>query len=253
MRGYYGFMTGLAIVLMARGAVAEPNLPKVKTAGVQTTSLTTPQPVVRTATVRTASVTTAVQNPDVGLNGVTKQVQDYFNDLSTLQANFTQTVTGETTPSQGVFSLRRPGQFLWQYNTPVKQKIISTGSAVYFVDDRNAVTQLPLNAGVARLFNSKTLNLSQQGLRAVRVQSNPHLLVVEFAVDKKIATSDQAGLVSLRLAFDRLPGNNLMLKQIDALDTLSVTTRVEFTNVRENVPLPAKMFQFTPGVYDQRN
>ena len=242
-------MTALAMVLTAQAVMAEPSLPQVKTADVQATSLTT----VRTAGVRPASVTVVDTLPQPGLSGVSKQVEDYFNDLSTYQANFTQTVTGEKTPSQGVFSLQRPGRFLWQYNTPSQQKLISTGSAVYFVDDRGTVTQLPLDAGMARLFNAKTLNLSKQGLRATRVQSNSTLLVVEFAVDKKIATADQTGLVSLRLVFDKLGGGRLRLKQIDAVDTLSVTTRVEFTNIQENSSLPGKMFQFTPGVYDHRN
>lgn len=252
MRGYYGLTAGLAIAVLAQSVLAEPNLPQVRhAAAVQAVSLSAPGP--RTATVRQASVTVVDQLPQPGLSAVTKQVEDYFNDLSMYQAEFTQSVTGERVPSKGTFSWRKPGQFLWQYEAPVKQKLISTGSAVYFVDDRNAVTQLPMDAGIARLFNAKVLNLSKQGLRATRVQSNNRLLVVEFAVDKKIATGDQTGLVNLRLAFDKLAGNRLMLKQIDALDTLSVTTRVEFVNVRENVALPGKMFQFTPGVYDQRN
>jgi outer membrane lipoprotein carrier protein len=208
----------------------------------------------RTATVRQASVTTVAETAQPGLSATTAQVEDYFNSLTSLQAGFVQSVTGEREDSRGVFSLKRPGKFLWQYQTPTKQKIVSTGSAVYYHDEeRNQVTQLPMNAGVARLFNAKTLNLSKQGLRATRVQSNSTLLVVEFAVDKKIATSDQAGLAGLRLTFDKLGGGRLQLKQIDALDTLSVTTRVVFSDVRENIALPDKLFAFTPGVYEQRN
>lgn len=245
----YGLMAGLAIALA--GAVqAEPNLPQVKVGAVREVSLNN----VRMATVRQASVTVVNQLPDIGLSGATKQVEDYFNNASTVMAEFTQTVTGEAKPSKGMFYWSKPGRFLWQYMTPVKQKIISTGSAVYYMDEeRNQVTQLPMNAGVARLFNAKTLNMSQQGLRATNVQTTSSRLVETFAVDRKIKTGDQTGLVSLKLSFDRLPGGRLKLSQIDALDTLSVTTRVEFANLRENVPLPTKMFEFTPGVYQQRN
>lgn len=258
MRGYYGIMTGLAIAFtLAQGALAQAgtptqNLPQVRhAANVQAVSLTTPT--VRQATVRQANVTVVDKLPQPGLSAVTKAVEDYFNDINTLQADFTQTVTGERVASKGVFSWRRPGQFLWQYQTPVAQKLVSTGSAIYFIDDRKQATQLPMDAGVARLFNAKTLNLSKQGLRTTHVQTTSTQMAVDFVVDKKIATGDQTGLVSLKLVFDRLPGNNMQLRRIDALDTLSVTTRVEFANVRENVALPAKMFQFTPGVYDQRN
>lgn len=236
MRGYYGMMTGLAMVLAAGQVMAvSPTM-------------------VRSASVRQASVTTVAQTAQPGLSATTRQVEDYFNDLTTFQAAFVQTVTGEKVPSRGTFSLKRPGKFVWQYDTPVKQKIVSTGSAAYYIDQtRNQVTQLPMNAGVARLFNSKTLNLSKQGLRATRVRTNSNLLVVDFAVDKTLKTGDTTGLTQLALTFERMPGNNLRLKQIDGVDTLSVTTRVEFADIRENVSLSDKLFAFTPGVYEQRN
>lgn len=235
---YYGMLTGLAIALAAGQVAAAP------------VSGTT----VRTATVRQASVTVVDQTAMPGLSATTRQVEDYFNDLSSFQAAFVQTVTGEKTPSKGTFSLKRPGKFLWQYETPTRQKIVSTGSAAYYIDqERNQVTQLPMNAGVARLFNAKTLNLSKQGLRATRVRTNSQLMVVDFAVDKKMATGDNTGLTKLSLTFARLPGNNLRLTQLEGLDTLNVTTRVEFTDIKENVSLSDKLFAFTPGVYDQRN
>lgn len=238
MRGYYGILAGLAIAVTVIDAQAE----------------VISQTTVRVATVRQASVTLVPGANNVGLNETTKQVEDYFNGLTTMEATFKQTVTGEAQPSVGTFYLRRPRQFLWLYTSPVKQKIVSTGSAVYYIDqERNQVTQLPMNAGVARLFNSKTLNLSQQGLRATHVETMASQLTVDFAVDKKIATSDQAGLVNLRLTFDKLRSGRMALRQIDALDTLSTTTRVEFGDIRENVPLPANMFEFTPGVYEQKN
>ena len=245
MRTYYGLLTGLAIA----ATVVMPAMAQTKAAETQDIRANT-----RTATVRQASVTTVAQTAQPGLSATTQQVEDYFNGLSTLQAAFTQTVTGEKEASQGTFSLKRPGRFLWQYDTPVKQRIISTGAAVYYIDqERNQTTQLPVNAGVARLFNAKTLNLSQQGLRATNVKSTPRELSVTFAVDKKIATGDNTGLSQLTLVFDRLGGDRLQLKQIDALDTLSVTTRVDFEDVRENIDLPRKLFDYTPGVYDQRN
>ncbi len=238
MRGYYGMLTGLAIALAAGPVMAAP---------VSGT-------VVKTGVVRQASVTVVDQTAMPGLSATTRQVEDYFNGLSTYQAAFVQSVTGEKVPSKGTFSLKRPGKFLWQYDTPMRQKIVSTGSAAYYVDqERNQTTQLPMNAGVARLFNAKTLNLGKQGLRATHVRSNSQLLVVDFAVDKKIATGDNTGLTKLTLAFARLPGNNLRLTQIDGVDTLNVTTRVEFADIRENVALPDKLFAFTPGVYEQRN
>lgn len=250
MRTHY-WLTGVLATVLATAASAAPSLPPVKVAAVNEVSLSAPA--VRVARVRQASVTTVAQSTAMGLSAATQQVEDYFNSVISAMADFTQSVTGERTQSSGVFYWSKPGKFLWQYEKPVKQKLVSTGSSVYFIDDRGQVTQLPLNAGMARLFNAKTLNMSKQGLRATGVQTTSGQLAVTFAVDKKIAAGDQTGLVSLKLVFERLAGGKLKLAQIDALDTMSVTTRVVFGNLRENVPLPSKMFTFTPGVYEQRN
>ncbi len=202
---------------------------------------------------RLAHVTTVSQTFAPGLSASTKRVEDYFNTISSLQADFTQTVTGEREASTGTFYWRKPGKFLWLYKTPTAQKIVSTGSAIYFVDDRQQATQLPMDAGVARLFNAKKLNLSQQGLRATDTKENSRAFSVTFAVDKKIATGDNTGLAKLTLTFAKLAGGRMYLAQIDAVDTLSTTTRVEFRNVDENVTLVNKLFDYTPGVYNQRN
>lgn len=243
MRGYYGIMAGLAMLVTLSGAPQAETPTPVK--GSMKGSVL--------AGVKTAHVVTATTTFMPGLSASTKRVEDYFNDLSSLQADFTQTVTGERQASSGTFYWRKPGRFLWLYKQPVSQKVVSTGSAIYFIDDRQQATQLPTNAGVARLFNAKTLNLSQQGLRAVNAQENGRMLEVTFEVDKKIRTGDNSGLTKLTLTFAKQPGGRMYLSQIDAVDTLSTTTRVEFRNVQENVTLVNKLFEYTPGVYENRN
>lgn len=210
---------------------------------------------VRTATVRDASVTIIdISKGDVGLEQAARMVEGYFNGLTTMQAEFSQSVTGQAFASEGTFYLKKPRQFLWQYDTPVKQKIISTGTAVYYKDEeRNQVTQLPMNSGLARIFNAKKLNLAAEGLRVTGVQSTPRVLVVSLALDKRSFAEDQAGLRSVRMTFDRLPGNALQVREMEAVDTLQVTTKVSFSNVRTGVYFPPKLFDFTPGVYEQRN
>lgn len=238
MQRYYGVLTVLAmLVALVQAPLAEA----------------TPAKGTMLARVRTASVTTVAQTAQPGLSATTQRVEAYFNGLTSLQADFVQTVTGEREPSRGTFYWKKPGKFLWLYRTPAAQKVISTGSAIYFIDDRQQATQLPMDAGVARLFNAKTLNLSKQGLRATSVKETGRTLSVTFAVDKKIAAGENSGLARLTLVFAKLPGNRLQLAQIDAVDTLSTTTRVEFGNLQENLTLVNGLFAYTPGVYDQKN
>ena len=229
------------MVFMASGAMAV------------TPTVATPAKGSHLAQVRMASVTTVNQTAQPGLSATVQRVERYFNDIQTLQADFTQTVTGEARASSGTFYWQKPGKFLWLYKAPVAQKLVSTGSAIYFIDDRQQATQVPTNAGVARLFNASTMNFSKQGLRATHVRQTGRELAVTFAVEKDMATGDGAGLRQLTLVFTRLPGNRLELAQIDALDSLNVTTRVELANIRTNQMLTRSLFEYTPGVYDQRN
>lgn len=239
------FYSGLLLWAMAASAAA-PVL-AAPTGNVRTASVTVPN-------VRVASTSRAEPGSasDISMETATRMVEGYFNGLTTMQADFTQSVTGEKTSSTGTFYLRKPRQFLWQYETPERQKIISTGSAVYYVNgDSGQVTQLPTNAGMARLFNRPYLKLAEQGLRVTGVQSSPSVLAVTLEVDKRSFVEDQAGVRSLRLVFERLPGGNLRIHEVDVLDALNTTTRVTFSNIQTGVRFDRDMFDFTPGVYKE--
>jgi outer membrane lipoprotein-sorting protein len=227
-------------------------------------SSSTPQAVAKKAGVNMA--TSASPTAKVSVEQVTrpvevvaaqKVVEGYFNNLKTMQANFTQHVTGEDVSSEGLFSYKWPRMFVFQYETPVKQKIVSTGTHVYYVDQSGGfdsqVTQLPMDAGVGRIFGSKSLNLKEAGLRVTEAAGNERLLRVLMVATKKIRANDQAGLKQAWLTFDKGTGGQLTLAGIEALDTLGVTTTVLFDHVRSGVPLSGKLFEYTPGVYRNRN
>lgn len=214
---------------------------------------------VRTASVtvahaRAASPTTHGPVNDVSLNTAARLVEGYFNGLTTMQADFTQSVSGEHFSSEGTFFLQKPGKFLWQYDTPTKQRIISTGAGVYYLnEENNQVTQLPTNAGMARLFNSRYLNLAKQGLRVTGVESSSSVIAVTLELDKRTFAEDQAGMKNLRMVFDRLPMGMLRIREVSWVDATQATTRVSFRNIKTGVRFDRKMFDFTPGVYKQQN
>lgn len=214
------------------------------------------------APVRTASATTAlvrVAKPaasgfvnDVSIASAAKLVENYFNGLTTMQADFTQSVTGEAFSSEGTFYLQRPGRFLWKYDTPTRQKIISTGGGIYYHnEENNQVTQLPTNAGMARLFNSQYLNLAKQGLRVTGVESSSAVIAVTLELDKRTFAEDQAGMKNLRMVFDRLPIGMLQIKEVSWLDVTQATTKVTFRNIKTGMKFDRKLFSFTPGVYKE--
>lgn len=199
-----------------------------------------------------------IQQP-VELEVARKAVESYFNTLGTFQANFSQHSTGEDTSSEGLFSYKRPRMFVFQYDTPIPQKIVSTGTAVYYVDQSTGkdgqVTQLPMDAGVGRIFAAKSLSLKDSGLRVTEASQDDRQLRVLMVAEKKIRTGDQAGLKQVWLTFNKKqPGlGKLELASIEALDTLGVTTSVYFDHVKAGIPLSSALFEYTPGVYRSRN
>ena len=203
-------------------------------------------PLTADAVVRSGPVARPVAAP--ALTEAGKMVEDYFNGIATLRAHFTQQATGDSFVQEGEFYLRRPRQFLWQYETPDRQKVISTGTAIYFVDQERGdrVTQLPTNVGLARLFNTKVLSLARQGMEVTGARVTGNQLLIDLKMLEKTRLNDQAGLVSLRMVFARRP---MVLQRIDALDTTGVTTSVSFSNLQTGVELPRKLFDFVPPQY----
>lgn len=240
MQRVYSGLTALAMLALAMPSQAATLAP-VRTAHVTLAPVRNASPTMATGFVN-----------DMSLPGATKLVQDYFNGLTTMQAHFTQTATGDHFTSEGTFYLSKPGKFLWQYETPNRQKIISTGTAVYYQNqDNGQVTQLPTNAGMARLFNSQYLNLAKQGLKVTGVESSPSVIVVTLELDKRTFAEDQAGVKSIKIVFERLPMGMVQIHEVDVLDALQATTKVTFSEIKNGVRFDRKMFDFTPGVYKE--
>ncbi len=222
-----------------------------------------------TPTVRLASVTVAGVSPSVvrAMREVTpslvgrpaqaelvaagKAVEDLFNAVTTMRATFTQHTAGEKFSSHGDFYWQKPGKFLWQYETPVRQKIVSTGTAVFYVDQSTGkdgqVTQLPFNAGLGRLFNARTLNLSKEGLRVIALQDTPQQRTLTLVMIDGKKEMDAGGLVRVRVMLRRDKGA-LVLAGLEGFDKMNNTTRVTFEDVVLGGAIPKKLFEFVPQV-----
>ena len=63
----------------------------------------------------------------------------FLQDLTTLQAKFTQSVldteNGTTGQMHGLFLLERPGKFRWDYVAPATQTILADGRDVWIIDE----------------------------------------------------------------------------------------------------------------------
>ena len=66
-----------------------------------------------------------------------QKIDDFLNNLKTFQADFEQVVendSGMTLPVYGVFYLKRPGLFRWDYEGDSAQLIVADGKRVWLLD-----------------------------------------------------------------------------------------------------------------------
>lgn len=258
-------MTIAATPVMAQAAPAQPPAnASGRAADVRQADTLVPTPMLSSdgqASVTQAGVSTASVTAVNGVTGAapspaqaTQMIEDYFNGISSMKADFRQHVTGAQTSSEGTFYWKKPGKFLWQYDTPIRQKIVDTGTAVYYVDQtrNDQATQLPMNAGVARLFNARTLNLQRAGLTVRSVHQVPGALQVGLDVTGGSLADKQAGIKAISMTFD-YSAQGLQVRSLAATDMTNTTTTVTLENIQTGVRLPDSLFAFTPGVYRQRN
>lgn len=185
-----------------------------------------------------------------GLSGIAQaantpiqRLHDFLARSTTLQADFNQVQikeNGQTgAEASGVFYLRRPGKFRWDYRKPYRQEIISNTGKVWFYDvDLEQVTSKRLNqaigstpalllSGEIELENNFTLEQQgeSEGLYWIRL----------------VPKSEESGFkyVTIGLDGDTLAGMELS-------DNFGQLTRIYFSHVATGVRLAGDLFDFKP-------
>lgn len=175
--------------------------------------------------------------------GGSQDLTRFFNDVNSYSARFEQQVLDENRQlldaSSGEFWIERPGRFRWEYQAPSPQIIVGTHDTIWIHDveleqvtrrnsiDAIAGTPAALLAGKGNIDESFTLTElgRRDGLDWVRMQPR-----------KK-----DAGFVAIRVGFE-----NGLLRRLELVDSFDQTTRMYFTEIHENIDIPAETFSFTP-------
>ena len=180
-------------------------------------------------------------------NASQAMLEKFFAEVTTLEANFEQTVVDETGMvmdfSSGRFSLSRPGKFRWDYASLDKeqeqgQQIIANGKTIIMYDpDLAQVTQRSLENAVSQV---PSLLLVQSG-----AQLGQHFSITD------IGLTDGLSWVSLKPLAEDAAYQHLMLgfasgqlNTIQLLDGLGNETRLSLSLVVENKILPLDRFSF---------
>ena len=172
-----------------------------------------------------------------------ERLESFLQDLSSLKANFVQTIYGENgrrlEKSEGEVTLLRPGQFRWDYQTPFPQTIVADGNKVWFYDPELAqVTVKPLGGAIGEtpalllLGNERP---SEEDFSFVEFKPDDDRLWIELR-----PRQEDASFTAVRMGF-----SGEQLAAMELLDNFGQRTRLELSEYQHNPSLAPELFHFT--------
>jgi len=189
---------------------------------------------------------TAAPVPAPSVHAIAQAVDERYNRLRSLQAEFTEIYRGagmERTES-GTLWLKKPGKMRWEYRSPRDKLFLSDGKDAWFYVPgerqvrRTAVKKLDdLRSPLAFLLGKTRLEKELQGLSlASDVAPLAAGDVVLRGVPKSLA--DRVSQVLLEINPEHWI-SRILIEEVDGS-----VTEYRFTNQKENMAVPDQRFRF---------
>jgi outer membrane lipoprotein carrier protein len=195
-----------------------------------------------------ASVARSFAASGQDLQATAKAVDEHYNRLRTLQAEFTEIYSGAGIDRRetGTLWLKKPGKMRWEYRSPRDKLFLSDGRDAWFYLPgdkqvrKTAVKKLEdLRSPIALLLGKTRLEKELAGL-TFSPDTVPQVSgdVVLRGVPRGI--EDRVSEVLLELT----PENRIRRIKISSVD--GSTTEYQFADQKEDIPLDDARFRFTP-------
>jgi outer membrane lipoprotein carrier protein len=202
--------------------------------------------ILRNFVVLALATATATASPAPDVHAIAQAVDERYNHLRSLQAEFTEIYRGagmERTES-GTLWLKKTGKMRWEYRSPRDKLFLSDGKDAWFYVpgerqvQRTAVKKLDdLRSPLAFLLGKTKLEKELQGLSlAPDVTPLAAGDVVLRGVPKSFA--DRVGQVLLEITPEHWI-SRILIEEVDGS-----IAEYRFTSYRENVEVPDHRFQF---------
>jgi outer membrane lipoprotein carrier protein len=183
------------------------------------------------------------------LKQVLSRLQRHYRDTNSFSAKFNEEISTVGAPKRersGVVSFRKPGRMRWEFAAPEVQTIVSDGEMLYSYDpELNQVVQTPLKQAIKSssatsfLLGMGNINRDFKAAFANSVASDG---LVHLLLDSK------AGGYKIEIGLDPKSYN---LMTLTLTDQLGDVTKVNFSDIHNNVELPDSTFAFkTPAGAD---
>ena len=173
----------------------------------------------------------------------TEYLNHFMKKVKTVKAVFTQEVVNEqgqiTQTSYGEFRLKRPGKFLWKYESPSPQKIVSDGRNMWIYDvELEQVTVKPLSQALGSSPAAILTNATDLSKRYVVLEKSPRegLQWVELRPKDK-----QGDFIKIEVGLD-----DAGVQAMDLYDQFGRMTMIRFQESSFDVPLSQSQFRFVP-------
>ncbi len=175
-------------------------------------------------------------------------LDEHYNHLRSLQAEFTETYRGSgmDRAESGTLWLKKPGKMLWLYRSPKEKLFVSNGKDAWFYvpGDRQAretpVRMLDdIRSPLAFLLGKTKLTKELQGLSYAPDVTPEH---PDDVVIRGIPRGMEDRVSSVLLEINSQHQiDRILINQVDGS-----VTEYRFQHIQENVPVADSRFQFTP-------
>jgi outer membrane lipoprotein carrier protein len=190
------------------------------------------------------SETMAPSGPPVSkdLKQVLDRLQRHYRDTNSFSAKFSEEVTTVGAPArkrQGTVSFRKPGRMRWEFEDPEKQTIVSDGETLYSYDpDLNQVVETPLKQALKSSSATSFLlgigDINRDFKAAFANLAKPTGLI-DLILEAK------TGGYKIEVGLDPQTYN---LMTLTLTDQLGDVTRIDFSDIHDNVELPDSIFAY---------
>ncbi len=164
-----------------------------------------------------------------------KQIEDYLNNIKTMQASFVQTASNGNT-AEGKLYIQKPNKIRMEYNPPVDVDIIGDGDYIVYNDkELDQVTNIDYDDIPASLILANDVKLDGKAFKVIDYYQDAGITKIKVQYQEK----EDIGPISLTFN-----NNPFELKQWSIVDPQSVEVTVSLYNAQKDVDLDSSLFKF---------
>ena len=172
-----------------------------------------------------------------------KQIEDYLNNIKTMQASFVQTASNGNT-AEGMLYIAKPNKIRMEYNAPTDVLIVGDGDYIIYHDkELDQVTNIDYDDIPASLILANDVKLDGKKFK-----------VTKYYQDAGITTATiqykDNDIGPITLTFNNNP---IELKQWSIVDPQSVEVTVSLYNAQKDLDLDNSLFKFKKNKSGPKN